>query len=251
MTRPWLWCFCILMLPWSFTVSASTRLTIYAYHSSPPFMVNAETETGLNYDVIRALALQLGNQYELDLQLITRPELNERLSQDKAAIVLWANPAWFAAQKQPYHWSSPLFIDREIFVSPMDFIGKINQLTDLAGSTLGAIEGYKYPGVDELITQHRVTRFDAKTDKENLMHLLERTVDHIVITRSSFLYYGRQQQFLGKMKIVGQPYASYKRQILLTHHYTALLPDLERALAALQQQTEWKARLELYGLKSQ
>jgi polar amino acid transport system substrate-binding protein len=239
------------MLPWSFTVNASTRLTIYAYHSSPPFMVNAETEAGLNYDVIRALALQLGNQYELDLQLITRPELNERLSQDKAAIVLWANPAWFTAQKQPYHWSSPLFIDREIFVSPMDFIGKINQLTDLAGSTLGAIEGYKYPGVDELITQHHVTRFDAKTDKENLTHLLERTVDHIVITRSSFLYYGRQQQFLGKMKIVGQPYPSYKRQILLTHHYTALLPDLERALTALQQQTEWKARLELYGLKSQ
>lgn len=251
MTMRSLWVICLLMLPWSWVANASTRLTVYAYHSSPPFVINAETDTGLNYDLVRALTLQLGNQYEIDYQLITRPELNERLAQDKPAIVLWANPAWFQAKNKPYHWSSPLFIDREIFVSPTDFRGKIEQITDLAGSTLGAIEGYKYPGVDELIAQHRITRFDAKTDKENLTRLVERTVDHIVITRSSFLYYGRQQQFLGKMKIVGQPYPSYKRQILLTHHYTALLPDLERALTTLHQQSDWKARLDLYGLKSQ
>ncbi len=251
MTTRWLWVFCMLTLPWSLNATASTRLTIYAYHNSPPFVINAETETGLNYDLVRALAQQLGSQYQVDYQPITRPELNERLAQDKAAIVLWANPAWFQAKNQPYHWSSPLFIDREIFVSPMDFVGKVEKLTDIVGSTLGALEGYKYPGVDELIAQHRITRFDAKTDKENLSRLIDRTVDHIVITRSSFLYYGRQQQFLGKMKIVGQPYPSYKRQILLTHHYTAVLPELERALTVLHHQADWKARLDLYGLKPQ
>ncbi len=251
MTARWLWLAFVLMLPWSLAANASTRLNVYAYHNSPPFVINADTETGLNYDLVRALSQQLGTQYQLDFQLLTRPELNDRLAQGKAAIVLWANPAWFQTKDKPYHWSSPLFIDREIFVSPSDYPGKIAQLTDLAGSTLGAIEGYKYPGVDELVAQHRVTRFDAKTDKENLARLVERTVDHIVITRSSFLYYGRQQQFLGKMKIVGQPYPSYKRQILLTHHYTEILPDLERALTALHQQSDWKARLDLYGLKSQ
>ena len=147
MTMRSLWVICLLMLPWSWVANASTRLTIYAYHSSPPFVINAETDTGLNYDLVRALTLQLGNQYEIDYQLITRPELNERLAQDKPAIVLWANPAWFQAKNKPYHWSSPLFIDREIFVSPTDFRGKIEQITDLAGSTLGAIEGYKYPGL--------------------------------------------------------------------------------------------------------
>ena len=229
---------------------AATRLTIYAYHQAPPFIINAETETGLNYDIVRELAKLLGEQYQLDLQIISRPSLNARLAADQPTIVLWANPAWFQAKDKPYHWSPALFVDREIFVSPYDKETKIDQLIDLKGKTIGGIQGYKYPGVDELIHQKQVQRIDASSDKENLGRLLDQSVDLIVITRSSFLYYGRQQQFLGKMKVVGQPYPSYKRQILITQHYTELLPVLEQAFNQLNQQSGWKARLELYGLKS-
>jgi len=240
----------VVILCWYCTqVLASTSLTLYAYHSSPPFVINPDAETGLNYDLVRALQLQLGESYRLEFKQLPRHLLNERLNAGQPTIVLWANPTWFTNKAQPYVWSNTVFIDRDVFVTLSDYNGKIEQLTDLAGSTLGALRGYSYPGVNELVSQHRVTRLDADSDKENLARLQERNVDQIVITRSSFLYYARQQQYLGKMKIVGQPYPNYQRQILLTQHYQSLLTDFDNAIVALPKQRFWISRLELYGLK--
>lgn len=239
---------CCLSSPWLW---AATNLTLYGYHSSPPFVINAEAETGLNYDLVRALQHQLGSEYHLHYKHLPRHLLNARLESDEPAIVLWANPAWFSNKSQPYLWSNALFIDRDVFVSHREFNGDLSQLSNLAGNTVGALRGYSYPGVNELVQQHRVTRLDAESDKENLARLLERNVDHVVITRSSFLYYGRQQHYLGKLRIVGEPYPAYKRQLLFTHHYQNLLPAFDKAIEQLPKQEFWTARLELYGLKSQ
>lgn len=244
------WCWVLFTL-FSGSCGAATRLTLYAYHHSPPFVINADTETGLNFDLVQALQRQLGDAYQLEFKQLSRPQLNARLEQGLPTILLWANPAWFSQQTQPFLWTETLFVDRDVFVSSRDFSGQIEALTDLAGSTLGALRGYSYPGVNELVQQHRVTRLDAESDKENLARLLEKNVDHIVITRSSFLYFARQQQYLGKVRIVGQPYASYKRQLLMTHHYQQLLADFDAAILAIPKQSYWTARLELYGLKSQ
>jgi len=228
---------------------ATTHLTLYAYHSSPPFVVNQDTETGLNYDLVRALQQQLGDRYQLEFKLLPRHLLNERLNAGLPAIVLWASPAWFTNKAQPYLWSNSVFMDRDVFVTLSDTSTTVAQLTDLAGSTLGALRGYSYPGVNELVAQHRLTRLDADSDKENLTRLLERNVDHIVISRSSFLYYARQQQHLGKMKIIGQPYPNYQRQLLLTRHYQSELAEVDQAILALPRQQFWTSRLALYGLK--
>lgn len=229
---------------------ASTTLTLYAYHSSPPFVINPDTETGLNYDLVRALQLQLGTSYNFEYKYLPRHLLNERLRAGLPTIVLWANPAWFSHKAKPYVWTNPVFTDKDLFVTLSDSHHSAQQLTDLAGSTLGALRGYSYPGVNELVSQHRVTRLDADSDKENLARLQERNVDQIIITRSSFLYYARQQQYLGKMKIIGQPYPGYQRQLLLTHHYQSLVADFDQAILALPKQQFWSSRLELYGLKS-
>ncbi len=239
---------CWLFLP---QLWATTNLTLYGYHSSPPFVINAEAETGLNYDLVRALQLQLGGQYQLQYKFLPRHQLNARLDAGEPTIVLWANPAWFTNKVRPYLWSTVLFSDRDVFVSHREFSGDLTQLDNLAGSTLGAIRGYSYPGVNELVQQRRVTRLDAESDKENLARLLERNVDHVVITRSSFLYYGRQQHYLGKLRIVGEPYPAYKRQLLLTQDYQSLLSAFDKAIEELPKQEFWTARLELYGLKSQ
>ncbi|WP_333796734.1 substrate-binding periplasmic protein [Rheinheimera sp.] len=243
----------LLLCCWLFfpQLSAATQLTLYAYHSSPPFVINAEAETGLNYDLVRALQQQLGDKYQLQYKYLPRPQLNARLQSGEPTIVLWANPAWFSNKVQPYSWTEEIFTDRDVFVSHREFAGDLTELNNLAGSTLGAIRGYSYPGVNELVEQRRVTRLDAESDKENLARLQERNVDHVVITRSSFLYYGRQQQYLGKFRIVGEPYPAYKRQLLLSQHYQNLLGAFDKAINELPKQEYWTARLELYGLKTQ
>ena len=234
---------------WFHTVSASTTVTLYAYHQAPPFVINADTDTGLNYDLVRALQQEMGDEVQLRLQLISRPELNQRFKEQLPTIALWANPAWFGSPKPPYLWSGTLFSDREVFVSPLQQNQKIQQLTDLSGARLGAIRGYSYPGLNEVIAEGKVQRIDADSDKENLALLLENRLDHVVITRSSFLYYGRQKQYLGKLKISGQPYPAYRRQLLFTDHYRDIYPRFEQAVQRLAKQQYWSDRLALYGLK--
>lgn len=240
-----------LVLLWLHPVAAMNTVSLYAYHQAPPFVINADTETGLNYDLVRALQQEMGEQFQLQLQLISRPELNQRLKDGQPMIALWTNPAWFAEQDPPFLWSGTLFSDREVFVSPEQHAHKIEQLSDLTGSRLGAIRGYSYPGLNELIAAGQVQRIDADSDKENLALLLEQQLDHVVITRSSFLYFGRQNQYLGKFKITGQPYPAYRRQILFTQHFAEVYPQFEQALQRLSQQQYWLDRLALYGLKPQ
>lgn len=238
----------LMLCLWLQPVAASTVVTLYAYHQSPPFVINADTETGLNYDLLQVLQQEMGDQVQLQLQLISRPALNQRLAAKLPVIALWTNPAWFATQDLPYLWSGTLFSDREVFVSPQQS-QNIRQLSELTGSRVGAIRGYSYPGLNELVAAGKVQRIDADSDKENLARLLENQLDHVVITRSSFLYYGRQTEYLGKLKINGQPYEGYRRQILFTRHYQALYPQFEQALQKLSRQPHWLDRLALYGLK--
>lgn len=244
--RMWL---CLISLCWLQPAAAATVITLYSYHNAPPFVINADTETGLNFDLLHALQQELGSQYQLELQQISRPELNQRLAAKQPAIVLWTNPAWFDEAESAYLWSGSLFTDREVFVSPKRTQHKIQQLNELTGSRLGVIRGYSYPGVNELVAEGKLQRVDADSDKENLARLLENQLEYVVITRSSFLYYGRQSQYLGKLSICGQPYPPYRRQILFTDHYQQDYPQFEQALQRMTQQAYWLRRLDLYGLK--
>jgi len=226
------------------------QLQVYSYHTVPPFVVNSQAQTGLNYDLLQGLQQELGPGYQLSLHYIPRPELNARLASGQPAIVLWANPAWFNQYGPGLLWSSTLFADREVFVSHYQGGRKIHQLKDLKGLRVGAVKGYRYPGLDPLFDDGSVLRVEFDSDQETLAALLELRVDQLVITRSSLLFFGRQPQFLGKLTITGQPYPAYNRQILLTPHYQPHFVAFSHAVERLSQQHSWQQRLDLYGLKS-
>lgn len=230
--------------------ASKQQLTLYSYHQVPPFVIKAQQKTGLNYALLESLQQELGDNWHLTLQYLSRPELNARLAAGLPTIVLWANPAWFKPAQGSYLWSPVLFSDREVFVSYFHGGRAIGQLTDLQGLRVGAVRGYKYPGLDQLFASGQVRRVDADSDQDNLAALLDQQIDQLVITRSSFLFFGRQPQFFGKLAITGQPYPAYTRQILLTAHYQAQFETLSAAVAKLQQQPQWQTRLDLFGLKS-
>lgn len=257
------WLFGYLLLPmqlWVATLSLAadagskaakpTDLTLYSYHTVPPFVVNIQQQTGLNYDLVTSLQQELGPDFRLTLQSLPRPLLNQRLAQGLPTIVLWANPAWFEQPPQRYLWTPALFSDREVFVSHYQGSRKIQQLSELQGLRVGTVRGYQYPGLEQLFASGAVRRVDSDSDPDNLAALLEQEIDYLVITRSSFLFFGRQPQFFGKLTITGQPYPAYQRQILLTSHYSGQHAQISAAVTRLQQQTHWQNRLDLYGLRT-
>lgn len=226
---------------------ATTPIDLYAYHAAPPFLVNPDTGTGLNSELVKALQPLVGPAYQLQLKQLARPELNKRLAQGLPTIVLWTHPSWYGDEASRYLWVGPLFGDRDVLVS---LTSDKRQPFPVDGYTLGAMKGYSYPGLNEKVAAGSIKRLDGASDKENLLKLVDRRVDAIVITRSSFLYFAKQPQYLGKFHVVGQPYDSYHRQVLLTKHYHDFAPVLAQALKQLETSAVWQERLELYGLKA-
>lgn len=226
---------------------AAQQIDLYAYHAAPPFLVNPDTGTGLNSDIVKALQPLVGANYQLQLKQMARPELNQRLKQGLPTIVLWTHPSWYGDESSRYLWVGPLFGDRDVLVS---LATDKRQPFPTDGYTLGAIKGYSYPGLNEKVAARQIKRLDAASDKENLLKLLEHSVDAIMITRSSFLYFAKQPQYVGKFHVVGQPYEDYHRQVLLSKHYQEFAPVLGEALKQLETSTAWQERLELYGLKA-
>lgn len=229
------------------TSFAAQHIDLYAYHAAPPFLVNPDTGTGLNSDMVKALQPLVGASYQLHLKQVARTELNQRLAQGLPTIVLWTHPSWYGDDARRYLWVGPLFGDRDVLVS---LATDKWQPFPTDGYTLGAIKGYSYPGLNEKVAAGQMKRLDAVSDKENLLKLLDHSVDAIMITRSSFLYFAKQPQYVGKFHVVGQPYEDYHRQVLLSGHYKEFAPVLSEALKQLENSTVWQERLELYGLKA-
>lgn len=227
-------------------MAAAEHLIISSYHDAPPFLINPQHQSGLNQDFVNAIAPMLAPDYTVELKLINRPQLNEQLTNDQPAIVLWAHPDWFTEHPLPLYWAGPLFSDREVLIARRK-TPKVNP--DIAGLTLAARNGYHYQGLDQRVADHSLTRVDFNSDRAMLAEVLVGKADVAVITRSSFVYYVQQPQFLGKLTIVGQPYPDYQRQILLSHHYQTLQPKLQQAIEKLKDDPHWQRRLAVYGLK--
>ncbi len=75
------------------TSVATQQIDLYAYHAAPPFLVNPDTSTGLNSEIIKVLQPLVGADYQLQLKQVTRPVVNKRLAQGLPTIVLWTHPS--------------------------------------------------------------------------------------------------------------------------------------------------------------
>lgn len=239
----WLW----VPQSWARQTATVQQIELFAYHNAPPFLVNIDTNSGLNADLVKALQPLVGEGYRLTLTLVSRPELNQRLAAHQPTIVLWTHPSWYGEQASQLLWAAPLFSDRDVLVGR---VSEKRQPFPLDGATFAALQGYSYPGLNERVQAKTLQRVDSSSDKENLLKLADGQVDVVMITRSSFLYFAKQPQFIGKFHVVGQPYDAYRRQILLTAHYRDFLPVLQQALATLEQSSAWQERLAIYGLKA-
>ena len=226
-----------------------TVVTIYAYHSAPPYVTNLKEQKGINYALIRAMQQNAEEHIEYRYEYLPRPALNQRLTENKPTIILWANPLWFE-KTQPYQylWSGAIFGDKDVIVTRKGSDVKYRHLEDLTGLKLGTRKGYYYHTIDKLFTNNQLQRIDSTSDLANIKQLIEAKVDAIIITKSSLLYYVKAHTLINKLSIVGT-HSSYKRHMLLTTHYQDHLAALNKALSAVDKTAKWHEEISFYGLQ--
>lgn len=233
------------------TAAPPETITIYAYHSAPPFEINRAEEKGLNFDLMRTMQKSAPAALNFQYQYIARTELNHRLASGEPAIVLWANPAWFEQNTEPnYLWSTPLFWDKDVLVGLKGSHIQYRTIDDLNGLRLGGRAGYHYTNIDDIVEKKLLLRLDSSSDRENIQQLLNGNVDIIIISKSNLLYYAKSLQLLDDIVIIGKPHSNYTRHLLITKHYQKHYDTLNKILNELAQDEHWRSRLSIYGLQN-
>ncbi|MCR8921323.1 transporter substrate-binding domain-containing protein [Dasania sp. GY-MA-18] len=246
-----LWMSAVILLVWASCCYASPEtLIFYSYHNAPPFIINSDSASGLNYDFVKAMQLAVGEKYTIEYQFIDRVALNQRLAEDKPTILMWANPKWFDVQGLNFSWTQATFLDSDVVVSLRSSSFKYEGQESLLGKTVGARAGHNYSAAVPLLGSEKIKRVDASSDEENIENLLSGKVDAIFIVRSSALYIARAKGYVPSLYMSKKPLYTYRRYLLLTHHYQHVMDDVDRAIMDLSDQFFWQKRLKLYDLNS-
>ncbi|MCF6438663.1 transporter substrate-binding domain-containing protein [Pseudoalteromonas luteoviolacea] len=192
------------------------RLSLFTYHNKPPYIESLADKKGLYFDIVNLLnEFQPKLQYEL--VLMSKEQIRQQLERNTlAGAVLGVNPLWFDdVDQQKFVWSDPLFYDTDEFVSSIKKPFDYQSQASLHGKKYGGVEGYYYPKLAEAERREKLTRVDAKSEKELLELILQQKLDFAVVSRPTFFYFAKKNGWWTSLSLSHQSHQKYYRAILI------------------------------------
>ncbi|ESP92112.1 hypothetical protein N483_07225 [Pseudoalteromonas luteoviolacea NCIMB 1944] len=192
------------------------RLNLYTYHDKPPYIESLTAKKGLYFDIVNLLnEFQPNIKYEL--VLLTKEQIRQALDRDRLeGAVLGVNPAWFGdIELQKFIWSDPLFYDTDEFVSSIKTPFEYHDQTSLHGKKYGGVEGYFYPKLAEAERREKLTRVNAKSEKQLLELILQQQLDFAVVSRPTFFYFAKKNGWWTSLSLSHQAHQKYYRALLV------------------------------------
>jgi len=223
------------------------HVDVYAYHLKPPFIVSNRHELGLYYDFSDYLNTK-SDKYHFETVFVPRKRIESMLKQTSLdGMLLGVNPIWFNDKvEKKYLWTSNVYHDRDEFVSlaenPVDY----NGADSLANIILGGVRGFYYYGIDELVSQGKINRFDTIGEYELLQMLMLKRVDVGIVSRSTLNYLIKAKDWQSKFYTSKQPHDTYQRRILIPHHNKAIYDEVSPIINKLAEDPAWQKILEKY-----
>ena len=220
---------------------------IYDYHLKPPFIVDVDRRTGLDFDIAAYLSARTG--YRFRLEYLPRNRLNRMIELNTLdGLMIGVNPAWFGDSKQTrFLWTQPYMQDDDLVISlhqgPIDYSGPAS----LKGLRVGFPEGYYYTGISELADSGELMRDNAPTEEQNLLKLLAKHIDVTIVSRSTYDYLLRQHQdWANRFFVADQPEEHYDRRLLVPRQLADVHRKLQAVLDKLPRDPAWKTLVERY-----
>ena len=231
---------------------AEQQVDAYNTYLSPPFLTAGGG--GLAAELVERLNTQLAGEYRLRLQHIPRQRLMLVGMRNPAAfdgVGLLLSPAFVKEDRKPrFLWSVPVFYDYNVLVFAGPSAPPLTSAADLAGLRFGAIIGYRYVNLEQLLAAGSIVRQDTGAERLNLRKVTHGRVD---FTQMNRLLYGAiegEAEFAGKLAAIPEPGAPpFARQLFVGPHRAALLARLNAALAALPCDAQWRASATRHGIE--
>lgn len=240
-----MWC----GLVWLFhvaVVQAAQPITLFCYQHKPPYVIDYTHQKGLYFDLAERLE-ELLPAYDFSIRDIPRRRLDRQLADGKLqGLVLGVSSGWFKNSGN-YSFTEPFIEDANMLVSRSN--GEASRLTlaSLGGHRLGLVAGHHYPELEQALQGGTVSRQDSVNERVNLERLQRGWIDATVVGRRTLEFFWLERPSLSEQVFVAQPPLNrYTRHLLVPSAYSALLPDLNRAIKSLGEDQAWQAKLETY-----
>lgn len=224
-------------------------ITIYAYHLKPPYIIDLESESGLYFDLVNYLN-QKNPKLQFHLSYLPRKRLDIYLKRKQLnGFIMGVNPAWFKDKaKEKYLWTSTLFDDRDDIISniktPIEYQGP----KSLYGKSIGGVLGYYYFGINEAVSEGKIKREDANSEKSLLEMIMRERVSAGIISNATYNYLVDKQGWQGKFHLSQEPHDLYTRHILVPRELENLFPPLLSITENMLSEPKWRSILDKYRI---
>lgn len=224
-----------------------TLVSIYAYHLKPPFIVSEENHQGLYYDFSEYLN-EKSQQYTFTTVFVPRKRVELMVNNGQLdGMLLGVNPIWFGdKQEKRFLWSANIYHDQDEMISlsktPTEYTGPAS----LKGKVLGGVRGFSYFGVDDLVKSGEVERHDTIGEREILMMLLAGRVDVGIVSRSTYQYLLRKENWQNIFHLSQQPHDNYQRRLMAPLQLKNIFEHIAPMIEKLPDDPKWQAILDKY-----
>lgn len=235
---------CLLLTACAGSATKPPAIVVIAfdYHSYPPYVIADRGGAGISKEWVRLMNRYLTTT-QLQLTQIDRPSLNALLQKGEPMLVLWANPNWFRRfpQLKP---SMPILFDGDMLVSSRE--RPITQLVPQAGKRLCSIKGYVYPTIEPWIQNGALQRIERASTQACIEAIQDNDADLALMNRSQWLFMPereRKQQWY----MIPEPIDAFARHVLIASEYESLLPEINTAIIAVNNDPQWQRFLLEHG----
>ena len=216
---------------------------LYVYHDFPPFVTSGVEAADSLSDHI-TLAFSEHSERKFITVPITRVELNKKIANGEAVLVLWANKKWFPGLKPIV--SNPIIWDSDILVALKSNKIQSYNPSVIANKRFCSIKGHHYKHLEPWFSEGINNRVVVNTYNDCLSLLKSGKVDYFQIERST-LYHQYSSQDIDFIKIVEPSIDTFSRHILMFNDAGRLLSLINVSIVGLKNSTLWQESLKSMG----
>jgi len=180
---------------------------------------------GILKDLGEALAARVG--MKATFVVVPARRVSAALDQGDADALCYTSGRWIDARQ--VHWSRPMFDYTGVVARRAD-APKVDQLSQLAGVTLGTVAGYRYPEVEQALAD-RFQRDDAPDMSRNLAKLSAGRVRYAMTEKLTLAYAMRDASGQGLVQAFST--VSYPTHCAFSTRRGLPLARLDQAVDAL------------------
>ena len=222
-------------------MAVKKKVTVYAYHLKPPFIVNLDKEKGLYYDFSKYMNSRLTG-YHFTTVFIPKKRIENYLKKKEMdGILIGVNPLWYGDKDETkYLWTSKIYSDQDEIVSLIKLSFVYNGPESLIGKRLGGVLGFFYHSIGDLVDKGKIYRDDAISEEAVIKKIFSGRVDVGIVSRSTLNYFiERIPEWQGKFFVSPKPHDVFDRRILVPIEKKGLYNDIYPIIEKISKDEKW------------